>query len=428
MLYLENAHILDVRTGALSDRRHLVIENRRICEIHDGRAACPANAQRIDLGGRTLMPGLCDAHVHCMVPINSFAAFSKWPPSYAAYRAIDVLRGMLRRGFTTVRDAGGADFGVAKAIEEGWIAGPRLLFSGKALSQTGGHGDMRGPGEQALDDHYYVPSLGRICDGVDAVRRAARDELRRGAHQIKLMVGGGIASYTDPIHYNQFSGEEIRAAVEEAANAGTYVLAHAYCAHTIEHAVRNGVHSVEHGNFLDDARAALMVERGAVLVPTLVAYTSMWDEGLQVGMPAELHSKIKPVLDIGTTSLEVARRHGVEMVYGTDLIGPLHRHQNMEFRIRREALSAAEVVRHATINAARLFRMEGEIGEVVEGARADLIALDGNPAEDIELLVSTETSLKMILKDGEIFHRSLDEAPGGKARTQYSAAAERVHP
>jgi imidazolonepropionase-like amidohydrolase len=396
--------ILDVRSGSLSDRRHEVIEGQHIQDIHDGPAKVPSQARRIDLSGRTLMPGLCDAHVHCMVPINSFANFSKWSPTYAAYRAMDVLRGMLRRGFTTVRDAGGADFGVARAIQEGIIDGPRLLYSGKALSQTGGHGDMRGPGEQAYDDHYYVPSLGRVCDGVDAVRRAARDELRRGAHQIKLMVGGGIASYTDPIHYNQFSGEEIRAAVEEARNAGTYVMAHAYCAHTIEHAARNGVHSIEHGNFLDDERAAIMIECGAVLVPTLVAYTSMWNEGLEAGMPAELHAKIKPVLDVGPASLEVAHRAGVEMVYGTDLIGSLHRHQNVEFRIRGEVLGAAEVIRHATLNAARLFRMEGEIGEVIEGARADLIAVDGNPLEDLNLLVDTTRSLSLIVTDGRIVH------------------------
>lgn len=407
MLYLENAQILDVRSGTLSDRRHVLIEGKRIREIHDGAAAAPENARRIDLGGRTLMPGLCDAHVHCMVPINSFANFSKWPPTYAAYRAMDVLKGMLRRGFTTIRDAGGADFGVAKAIREGVIEGPRLLYSGKALSQTGGHGDMRGAGEQAHDRHYYVPSLGRVCDGVDAVRLAARDELRRGAHQVKLMVGGGIASYTDPIHFNQFSGEEIRAAVEEAANAATYVMAHAYCAHTIEHAVSNGVHSVEHGNFLDDERARLMASRNAVLVPTLIAYTAMWDEGLAAGMPPELHAKIAPVLEIGPESLDVARSHGVEMVYGTDLIGPLHRHQNKEFRIRAEVLPADEVIRHATLNAARLFGMEGEIGEVIEGAYADLIAIDGNPVENLNLLIDPEPNLQLIVREGQIFLEEL---------------------
>ncbi|TIT73102.1 MAG: amidohydrolase family protein, partial [Mesorhizobium sp.] len=352
--------------------------------------------------GKVLMPGLCDAHVHAIVPINSFAQLTKWSPFYTAIRAVPILEGMLLRGFTTVRDAGGADFGIARAVNEKYIRGPRILFSGKALSQTGGHGDMRGAGEIEFDSHYYVPSLGRVVDGVDAVRKAARDEIRRGAHQIKLMVGGGIASYTDPVTFAQFSGEEIRAAVEEAENAERYVMAHAYTARCIRHAVTNGVRSVEHGNFLDDDTARLMVERGAYLVPTLSAYITMWEEGLSIGMPAELHAKIKYVLDVGSASLEVAYRRGVKMAYGTDLIGPLHRHQSLEFAIRREVLPAIEVIRSATSTAAELFNMEDEIGRVAKGLRADLLVVDGNPLEDIGLLQNPDRLL-MILKDGDIY-------------------------
>lgn len=401
-ILLENAHILDVRAGTLTDRRHVLVEGGRIRDISDGPARRPQNGHSVDLRGRTLMPGLCDAHVHCIVPINSFAALTRWSPFYTAIRAMPVLEGMLMRGFTTVRDAGGAEFGLARALEERLIRGPRILYSGKALSQTGGHGDMRGPGEEAHDGHYYVPSLGRICDGVEAVRRAARDELRKGAHQVKLMLGGGIASYTDPIHFVQFSAEEVRAAVEEAEHAGTYVLAHAYTERAIAHAVANGVRSVEHGNFLDDATAAQMAEKDAFLVPTLVAYETMWNEGLEVGMPPELHAKIRPVLDVGTTSLEVAARHGVRMAYGTDLIGPLHRHQSLEFRIRREALPAIEVIRQATLYAAELFNMTGEIGAIEDGLRADLVAVDGNPIEDIELLMGQGEHLPLIMKDGHV--------------------------
>ncbi|WP_265336244.1 amidohydrolase family protein [Mesorhizobium sp. B2-1-8] len=226
--------------------------------------------------------------------------------------------------------------------------------------------------------------------------------MRRGAHQVKLMVGGGIASYTDPITFAQFSAEEIRAAVEEAENAERYVMAHAYTARCIRHAVVNGVRSVEHGNFLDDETAQLMVERNAYLVPTLSAYITMWEEGLSIGMPAELHAKIKYVLDVGSASLEVAQRHGVRMVYGTDLIGPLHRHQSLEFAIRREVLSAIEVIRSATSTAAELFNMESEIGRVAQGLRADLLVVDGNPLDDIGLL-QDPGRLLMILKDGDIY-------------------------
>jgi imidazolonepropionase-like amidohydrolase len=401
-ILLENAHILDVRAGTLTDLRHVLIESGRIREISDGPARRPRDGHSIDLRGRTLMPGLCDAHVHCIVPINSFAALTRWSPFYTAIRAMPVLEGMLMRGFTTVRDAGGAEFGLARAVEEGLIRGPRILYSGKALSQTGGHGDMRGGGESTYDDHYYVPSLGRICDGVDAVRRAARDEIRKGAHQVKLMLGGGIASYTDPIHFVQFSAEEVRAAVEEAGNAGTYVLAHAYTERAIAHAVGNGVRSVEHGNFLDDVTAAQMAEKDAFLVPTLVAYETMWKEGLEVGMPPELHAKIKPVLDVGTHSLEVAAKHGVRMAYGTDLIGPLHRHQSLEFKIRAEALPAIEVIRQATLYAAELFHMEGKIGTVEHGCWADLLAVDGNPIEDLDLLLDQGKHLPLIMKEGRV--------------------------
>lgn len=402
---LKNASILDVDAGTLLGERDVLVSDGKIAEIGDTRLTA-ADAHVIDVKGKVLMPGLCDAHVHVIVPINSFLQLTKWSPFYTALRAMPVLEGMLMRGFTTVRDAGGADFGLARAVEEKLIPSPRILYSGKAISQTGGHGDMRGAGENAFDGHYYVPSLGRIADGVDAVRLAARDEIRRGASQVKLMVGGGIASYTDPIHFVQFSGEEIRAAVEEAENAGKYVMAHAYTARCIQHAVKNGVRSIEHGNFLDDETAVLMKERNAILVPTLVAYTTMWEEGLQIGMPPELHAKIKYVLDIGSTQLEVAQRHGVKMVYGTDLIGPIHRHQSMEFKIRGEVLPAIEVIRSATSYAAELFQMEDQIGKVKTGLRADLLVVDGNPLDDLSAL-QDPSRLSLIMKDGDIYRNTL---------------------
>ncbi|OJT99498.1 MAG: peptidase M38 [Rhizobium sp. 63-7] len=402
---LKNASILDVDAGTLLEERDVLISDGKIAEIGE-KTLTATGVQVIDVKGKVLMPGLCDAHVHVIVPINSFLQLTKWSPFYTALRAMPVLEGMLMRGFTTVRDAGGADFGLARAVEEKLIPSPRILYSGKAISQTGGHGDMRGAGESAFDSHYYVPSLGRIADGVDAVRLAARDEIRRGASQVKLMVGGGIASYTDPIHFVQFSGEEIRAAVEEAENAGKYVMAHAYTARCIQHAVRNGVRSIEHGNFLDDETAILMKERDAILVPTLVAYTTMWEEGLQIGMPPELHAKIKYVLDIGSTQLEVAQRHGVKMVYGTDLIGPIHRHQSMEFKIRGEVLPAIEVIRSATSYAAELFQMEDQIGKVKAGLRADLLVVDGNPLDDLNTL-QDPSKLSLIMKDGDIYRNTL---------------------
>ncbi|WP_108659971.1 metal-dependent hydrolase family protein [Acuticoccus kandeliae] len=402
---IRNASVLDVAEGVLGDTTDLLIVDGKIAEIGPANAATTVD-HTVDLGGRVLMPGLCDAHVHAIVPINSFAQLTRWSPFYTAIRAMPILEGMLMRGFTTVRDAGGADFGIARAVAEGLIPGPRILYSGKALSQSGGHGDMRGVGETVHDGHYYVPSLGRVVDGVDAVRAAARDELRRGATQVKLMVGGGIASYTDPIHFIQFSRDEIRAAVEEAEHAHTYVMAHAYTDACIRHAVECGVRSIEHGNFIAAETAAWMAQQQAILVPTLVAYSTMWEEGLSIGMPPELHAKISPVLEVGSAQLEIAASNGLKMVYGTDLIGPLHRHQSLEFRIRREVLPAAEVIRHATCNAADLFNMADRIGHVRDGYVADLIALDGNPLDDIEVLMAPE-KLALIMKEGRIFRQSV---------------------
>ena len=399
---LTNACVMDVVGGTISSEQNVLIRAGRVVDIGGASIDTP-HARRIDLRGKVLMPGLCDAHVHVTVPMNSFLLLTKWSPFYAAIRALPILEGMLMRGFTTVRDGGGAEFGLARAVEEGLIPSPRILYCGKALSQTGGHGDMRGAGENVYDSHYAVPGLGRIANGVAEVRLAARDEIRRGAHHVKIMAGGGIASYTDPISNDQFSEEEICAVVEESRMANLYVMAHTYTARQVERCVRCGVRSVEHGNFIDDHAAVAVAKSDAFLVPTLVAYQTMWDEGLEIGMPPELHAKIKPVLDVGSRSLEVAQRHKLRMAYGTDLIGPLHRHQSLEFRIRAAVLPTIEVIRAATCYAADLFRMEGEIGVVAVGARADLIAVDGNPIEDIELLVGQGEKLRLIMKGGTVF-------------------------
>src|SRR5689334_13166028 len=215
-----NARILDVNAGSVLHEHDVLVIDGRIREISES-ALKTSTATVLDARGKVLMPGLCDAHVHTVSATNSFLELQTWSPFYAASRMRGVLEGMLQRGFTTVRDAGGADWGIAAAVEEGYVDGPRILYCGKALSQTGGHGDMRGPGEN-FDQCLCCPSLGQICDGVTEVRRAVRDEVRKGATHIKLMVSGGIASPTDRINSTQYSAEEIRAAVDEAEAANIY--------------------------------------------------------------------------------------------------------------------------------------------------------------------------------------------------------------
>ncbi|HYG91390.1 MAG TPA: amidohydrolase family protein [Azospirillum sp.] len=398
---LTNAALLDPTAGALLADRHVLVRGGRIAEVLEGRP--PAGVETVlDVRGRTLMPGLCDGHVHVTAATPDFAALERWSPTYVSARAGEILEAMLMRGFTTVRDAGGCDFGIAQAVEEGYLEGPRILFCGHALSQTGGHADMRARGQNAFESCFCCSGLGRIVDGVDAMRQACRDEIRKGATHIKLMVSGGVASPTDRITNTQFSLDEITAAVEEAEAADVYVMAHAYTPRAIARAVRCGVRSIEHGNLIDAETVALMTERGTFLVPTLSTYDALAREGLQAGLPADIHGKVFEVLDAGQKALEIAHRGGVELVYGTDLLGSMHQHQLREFAIRGEVQPPADVIRAATVNAARLFGLEGEIGVVAPGARADLLVVNGNPLEDLGVLQRPESALTLVMKGGRV--------------------------
>jgi imidazolonepropionase-like amidohydrolase len=403
-LVLANALVLDPAHGRLVPDQHVVVEAGRIVDVA-GRA--PQGGGRVvDVRGRVVMPGLCDAHVHVTAVTPDFAQLRRWSSTYVAARTGHVLRGMLMRGFTTVRDVGGADWGLARAIEEGHLVGPRLLFAGHAISQTGGHGDMRGPGEDA-EEITCLHGLGRVADGVPAVLEACRDEIRKGATHLKLMVSGGVASPTDRLTNTQFSRDEIRAAVEEAEAAGIYVTAHAYTSRAVRRAVECGVRGIEHGNLLDEPTLRLMAERGAFLIPTLSVVHAVIREGIEAGFPAELREKMFAVFETGTRVVDMARRAGVKLVYGTDLLGAMHRYQLEEFAIRGQVMSPADLVRSATTVAAELFQREGELGVVAPGARADLLVLDGNPLEDLGVLQDPERHLRMIVKDGVVHKDAL---------------------
>ena len=394
-----NALVLDAEQGVLTGERNVLVEGGMIAAVSSA-AVRRKDAQVYDLKGRTLMPGLCDAHVHVTAVTPDFAALRHWSPSYVTARAAEVLKGMLMRGFTTVRDAGGADFGLAQAVEEGYLAGPRILFCGKALSQTGGHGDMRSPGEHGLGECFCCAGLGHVCDGVTEVRRAARNEIRKGANQIKIMASGGVSSPTDRISNLQFSIEEISAIVGEAAAAGLYVMAHAYTAAAVNRALECGVRSIEHGNLLDRDSIDLFRKLDAFLVPTLSTYHALWDEGVAAGLPADMHGKIAEVMDAGMSALEMADRNGVRIAYGTDLLGSMHRHQSNEFTLRAQVQTADSIIRSATTVAAELFGLAGQIGVVAEGARADLLVVDGNPFDDLALLQDEGRHMPAIMKDG----------------------------
>ncbi|TNC27802.1 metal-dependent hydrolase family protein [Amycolatopsis alkalitolerans] len=395
-LLLRNALLLDPEVGEYVEG-DLRCEDGRIVETGQGLRG---DVRTEDLRGAVVLPGLIDAHVHVTASTADLGSLPSWSPSYAAAHGMRIMGEMLGRGFTTVRDASGADYGLADAQSEGLFRGPRLLFCGRALSQTGGHGDNRNRGTHVHDDHPCCAGLGRIADGVDAVRAAARDELRKGAHHIKVMASGGVASPTDRIDSIQYSAEELTAAVEEAGAANRYVAAHAYTARAVNRALELGIRSIEHGNLIDDRSVALFLEREAFLVPTLVTYWALKQEGREHGLPESSWRKVDEVLGAGMAALERAARGGVNLAYGTDLLGGMHRHQNHEFRLRAEVQAPLDVLRSATTVAAELVGMTGEIGTLRPGARADLLVVDGDPLADVTVLAEPK-HFRHIIQGGE---------------------------
>jgi len=400
----KNLSLLDPNWKEARGGYEVLVEGDTIKEVSSKPIKSKA-ATVVDCGKRTLTPGLIDCHVHTHhseVYINRMEAV---PLTLMMARSAGRLKRMLDRGFTTVRDAGGADWGTKTAVESGLIPGPRMFISCRSIGPTGGHNDRNrrtdftGPPCLCCNGMVFIRC---IADGPDAVRKAAREQMRQGADQVKLMVSGGVASPTDRITNTQFAAEEIRAAVEEAVAADVYVTAHAYTPRAVARAVECGVRGIEHGNLLDEATVGLMRDRGTFLIPTLSVVHAVIREGVEAGFPAELREKMFTIFETGTRVVEMAHRLGVKLVYGTDLLGAMHRHQLDEFALRGEVLKPLEVIRSATVTAAELFRREGEIGVVAPEARADLLVVEGNPLDDLGTLRDPERHLTVIVKGGVI--------------------------
>lgn len=398
-----NLRLFDGTTPHLIEGAEVLVEGGAIAEVSD-RPIRHDGAHVVDLGGRTLMPGLIDAHYHAYAADANIGRLDLMPRSLMALHARRFLEASLSRGFTTIRDVGGADFGLAVACESGLIDGPRLLYCGRALSPTGGHGDSRPNAwlEQFCGCCAPALSIGVIADGVDEVRRAIRAELKRGAHAIKIMASGGVASPSDPIWTLQYSDEEIATAVWETRAWRTYVVAHAYTPEAITRAVSLGVRSIEHANLIDEPTARLMAERGAFAVPTLVTYDALDKDGPALGLPKESQEKLKVVRAAGLRSLEILKAAGVRTGFGTDLLAEMHRRQSDEFVIRREVLTAAEILAQATSGNAALLNRAGELGTVARGAVADLIVVDGDPLRDIGVLTGQGERIPLVMLAGAI--------------------------
>lgn len=408
MFLFRNAMLLDPRFDEPRGGYEILVESGRIREVSD-RPIKAANARVIDCGGRTLMPGLIDCHVHVYLSEVNVSTLEHIPVSLLAARAAPLMLAMLNRGFTTVRDTGGADWGIREAVAKGYLPGPRLFISGRAIGPTGGHSDMR----RRTDAHSTCRCCDglkftmAIADGVENVRAVVREELRQGADAIKIMVSGGVASPYDPLDSRQFSIPEIAAAVEEATAFKRYVLAHAYTSEAITRAVSQGVRTIEHGNLIDPPTAKLLADSKGYLVANLVAYVVMKERAAQFGMTREKLEKNELVLKGGFESLDICRQAGIKIGFGSDLLGQLQEEQSREFLLRREVMRPIEIIRSATIIGAEIVRMEGKLGTIAPGAIADLIVVDGDPLQDLGLLQDQGAHLSLIMKEGYLHKNRL---------------------
>lgn len=401
----KNGLIFDGLQPRLLADQFVVVEDDLITAITSASPDGPFD-EIIDLKGDTLLPGFIDAHFHAYAVDLDFVRLEALPATYLAQRGRHLMEDALCRGFTTVRDVGGADYGLWRAIEEGYVAGPRLFYCGRAFSQSGGHGDIRAPHVQWQPCGCSPKGvLAEVVDGVDALRKSAREALRQGAHHLKIFVSGGIASPSDPIWMLQFSEDEIVAVVDEARRRRAYVAAHAYTAETISRAVKLGVRSIEHGNLIDDAAAAEVARQGAFVVPTLVTYDSFHKYGSSMGAPAHLLDKLETVRAEGMRAIERCRAAGVKLGFGTDLLGPLHLHQREEFRLRGEVETPLQVLMSATSVNAELINMSGKLGCIAPGAFADFVVVDGNPLEDLSLLYRSDSAIRTVWKGGTVVSR-----------------------
>lgn len=407
---LENARIFDGASADCASGMSVLIEGGMIREVSESPVKAE-DAQRIDVAGKTLMPGLIDCHIHAYFSDLDAKVVDGRDAPYRTAHAIKKLGHALDCGFTTVRDTGGGDYPLASALADGLIRGPRFFYAGKVLSMTGGHVDYRTANEK--HHHHGYCSCGSmnwggvVVDGVDACIKAAREELRRGAHFLKITASGGVMSPSDPMWMNQFREDEIRAIVQEAAERRTYVSAHCHPVSAIRRSLEFGVRCIEHATLIDADTAVWVAGQGAYVVPTMSVIFVNMEVGPQLGMGHENMAKLKVAADAAIEGLDHMRSAGVKLGYGTDLLGATYDQQCREFEFRSEVFSPLEMLRQATSMGAEILMQEGKLGCVKPDAHADLIVVDGDPLKDIGLLAAHGHKLDLIMRAGEIVKNRL---------------------
>jgi imidazolonepropionase-like amidohydrolase len=404
-LLFKNARIFDGTHGDCAEGQWLRVADGLVQEISSTPLAA-GEAQLIDVAGRTLMPGLIDAHVHAFASDVAVARIEAQGEAYRTAHAARMLGHALDCGFTTVRDIGGGNYSLYKAVADGLLRAPHFLYAGKILSMTGGHGDMR----QIDERPRYAPACACIeantfsvmADGVDECLKQAREQLRQGAHCIKLMGSGGVASPTDPIWMNQYREDEIRAIVGECTERRSYASAHCHPASAVRRCVEFGVRAIEHGTLIDAETAAFVAARGAFIVPTMVVIHALVELGRELGFPPQSQAKAEVAAKQAISGLDLMRSAGVKVVFGTDLLGSTYTQQCREFSLRSQVFTPLEILRQATSTAAEMMLLDGRIGCVAPGARADLLVVDGDPLADIGLLAADGRHLRTIVRGGEL--------------------------
>ncbi len=376
----------------------VAIEGDRIVEVGSGRAP---EGDVIAYSGATLMPGLIDAHVHIgAVDVYFDTQHRKYPQSLVAFLMAQRLELFLRRGYTTVRDCGGTDYGFREAIDRKLINGPHLLVCDRMISQTGGHGDMRTRAETGCRcDHHEFGMTFEIADGITEVRRAVREQIRRGADFVKVMASGGAASHTDKLECVQYSAEELRVAADEAAMGGAYLAAHAIPSIAISHAARAGARTIEHGNFLDDASARDVLAAGAYVIPTVATYVMASRNPEKYDYTPEMTEKVRMAAAGALNALEVAARLGVKLGGGSDLLGEEISWLNRELELKAEVLGPVGTLRCSTSTNAEAIGLADEVGSLRAGLRADVIAVQGQPFVNVSTL-GDERNISLVVRAG----------------------------
>jgi imidazolonepropionase-like amidohydrolase len=404
-----NAVLLDCTGAEPVQGASVVVEGDRIKDVlsKPGAGALPGQVTTIDCRGKTLMPGLTDAHVHiCAVEGNITDQHRFLPPSLLAAKALRRAEECLMQGFTTVRDAGGADYGFREAINEGIYPGPRMLVSGNYISQTGGHGDKRRRAEWMEPIDCCIGMIGSIADGEAEVRKAVREQLRRDVDQIKIMASGGAMSPSDELDTTQYTIGEMRAAVEEAQAVGKYVLSHAYSDTAVRNAITAGVRSIEHGNLIREAAAKAIKDAGAFLVPTMITYEMIYREGKRYGIGDHQIAKINMAREQSVQGLTYAYKAGCKIGSGSDLLGDMMVQRAAEFELKAQVMKPMEVLLSATKVNAELFRMSDRIGTVEPGKYADLLVVDGDPLKNVRLF-QMQDRISVIMKGGVLYKRAI---------------------